>query len=194
MASFVIHLAIGKRYYEKSNLIQDKNEFYNGIVDPDLVKDKALSHYTGQRDNNDLISFLLKKVQLYEYLKKENIDSDYQKGVFLHLVTDYLFFNNFLDKDYLKSTPYSDFIKDLYYSYDITKEYLERKYHIEYPDCLEEINDNIERTRREKTTLNEIRKIILSYNELDKFIEYISDINLEQYKTKILTKKKNILP
>ena len=37
MASFSIHLAIGKRFIEKNNLIKEKKEFYKGIIAPDIV-------------------------------------------------------------------------------------------------------------------------------------------------------------
>lgn len=97
MASFNIHLAVGKRYLEKTNIIKNEKDFYKGIIEPDLVSDKKTTHYTGTNDKSDLLKYLSLKVQLKEYLKNESTDSDYQKGVFLHLITDYLFFNTFFD-------------------------------------------------------------------------------------------------
>lgn len=194
MASFSIHLAIGKRYIEKSKNIKEEKEFYRGIIDPDLVNDKKISHYTGTQNKTDLLEYLSKKVQIIEYLKNNNIDSDYQKGIFLHLITDYLFFNNFFEISYLKNISYDDFIKDLYYSYAVTNEYLETKYRIEYTDFLEQINKNIEKGKKEKNTSDEIRTNILKFNKLDDFIEYVSNIDLEDYKNKIIENKCNVLP
>lgn len=194
MASFNIHLAVGKRYIEKTKIIKDEKEFYKGIIDPDLVNDKKESHYTGIQDKNDLLSYLSQKVQLNEYLKNESISSDYQKGVFLHLITDYLFFNNFFDYDYLSNISYSEFFKDLYYSYDITNDYLEEKYKIDYTEFLNQIKNNIEKDKKEKNTSNEIRTNILPFDNLDDFIEYVSNIDLEEYKNKIIEINKNILP
>ena len=58
MASFNIHLAVGKRYIEKTKAIKDEKEFYKGIIEPDLVSDKAVSHYTGIKDKNNLLIYL----------------------------------------------------------------------------------------------------------------------------------------
>lgn len=195
MASFNIHLAIGIRYLEKTKSIQNEKDFFKGIIAPDLVYDKKVSHYTGIFDKQDLLKYLSKKVQLNEYLKNENIDSDYSKGVFLHLITDYLFFNNFIDYTYLSTTPYSEFCKDLYYSYYITNEYLENKYKIDYSEFIAEMNNTIEKDKKEKNTIdNEIKKNILPLVELDNFIEYVSNIDLENYKNKIIINDCNILP
>lgn len=193
MASFNIHLAVGKRYIEKSKSIENLNEFYKGIIEPDL-SDKKISHYTGLQDKTDLLNYLANKVQLNEYLNNNIIDSDYEKGVFLHLVTDYLFFNNFFDNNYLSSISYENFCKDLYYSYDITNEYLESKYKVDYTNFLELINNNINNDRKEKNVSDEIRKNILPQNKLDEFIEYVSNISLEKYKDKIIKANDNVLP
>lgn len=194
MASFSIHLAIGKRYFEKSKTISNEKEFFRGIIEPDLVEDKKTSHYAGIRDKNDLLNYLSNKVLLYKFLLNEKIDTDYQKGVFLHLISDYLFFNNFFDKDYLLHTSYSDFCKDLYYSYGITNDYLEEKYNINYTDFLDKIKNNIKKDQKEKDVSSEIRTNILTFSKLDNFIEYVSDINLHDYSEKIIKNKKNIFP
>lgn len=194
MASFNIHLAIGKRYIEKSKSIKNMNDFYKGIIDPDLVNDKKISHYTSVQDKTNLLKYLAGKVQLNEYLKINNIDNDYNKGVFLHLITDYLFFNNFFNDTYLNNISYKEFCEDLYYSYDITNDYIENKYKIDYTIFLELINNNINKNKKEKNISTEIRKNILPYSILDEFIEYVSNISLEEYKNKIINANKNVLP
>ena len=60
MASFNIHLAVGIRYLEKTKSIKNKREFFKGIIEPDLVKDKKISHYTGIFDKQDLLKYLSK--------------------------------------------------------------------------------------------------------------------------------------
>lgn len=95
MASFDIHLAIGKSYILKNRNIINEEEFYKGIIAPDLVINKEKSHYSGKQNKEDLLDYLANKVQLFLYLKNNNINTDYDKGIFLHLITDYLFFNDF---------------------------------------------------------------------------------------------------
>jgi len=187
MPSFNIHLAVGKRYNDKNKLI-DIDSFYNGIVDPDLASNKDLSHYTGERVDKTLDTYLKNKVILKDYLLKNNINSDYDKGVFLHLITDYVFFNNFFPIEYLNNTTYNDFVNDLYYSYDSTNDYLLKKYNLDLSLIKDIIESNIADSRKAKNIVN-IRpaKNILPISELDNFIESISNINLEEYKKIILT-------
>ena len=193
MASFSIHLAIGKRYYEKTNNINNEQEFYKGIIAPDLVEEKKISHYTGEMKDNSLIESLSKKVILIEFLKHEKIDTDYQKGVFLHLITDYLFFNTFFEKSYINKISYSLFSDNLYYSYNLTNEYIDNKYQINYYDFYNTIKINIEK-KHKKNISNSTKQHILPIDKLDKFIEYVSSIDLEKYKEKILKYNENVLP
>lgn len=116
MPSFNIHLAVGKVYLD-THKIENKTEFLKGIMDPDLAEDDHKSHYTGERKNGSFKEHLQTKVDLQKYLKENKIDNDYQKGYFLHLLTDYHFFNGFFEEQYIDNTSYSEFCKDLYYSY-----------------------------------------------------------------------------
>ena len=75
-----------------------------------------------------LKEFLFQKVRLNEFAKNEKLDSDYQYGVFLHLATDFMFFNDLLDSNYIENSTHDDFTQDLYYSYNLTNSYLEEKY------------------------------------------------------------------
>lgn len=68
MAGFSIHLAVAKRYCKKNNIL-NISDFFKGTVDPDLVEDKDITHYTGKRDTNYLADYLKNKINLYKYLK-----------------------------------------------------------------------------------------------------------------------------
>lgn len=193
MASFNIHLAIAKRYIEKVALANTK-EFYEGIIEPDLAEDKKMSHYSGNQNKGDLLKYLENKVQLNLFLKNNDISSSYQKGVFLHLITDYLFFNNFFDNEYLKNISYEEFMKDLYYSYDLVNEYLEDNYNVDCMNFVVKIKDMIEKDKEEKNSNNEKRDNILPIDKIDKFIEYVSNVSIEDYRNKILKANRNILP
>ncbi len=188
MASINIHLAVAKRYIEKQKDIKNIDEFYNGIMDVDFAKDKVKSHYGKKEEGYNIIKDLENKVLLYEYLKTNNINTDYKKGIFLHLITDYLFFNNFLDKKYLQKTSDYNFITDLYYSYTMTNEYINKKYKIY---CL----NNIKKIDLEKiNNFDKQGKNIISFEKLDYFIENVSSIELDKYINKIIQNKRNILP
>ena len=85
MPGYVIHLAVGK-IYEKNNKIKNISSFRKGLIAPDMSDDSPKAHYGTSSSQPDLKRFL-----------SENNDFDeYKEGYFLHLVTDYLFYNCFL--------------------------------------------------------------------------------------------------
>ena len=116
----------------------------------------------------------------------------YNKGFFLHLVTDYLFFNNFIDRNYLNSISYDDFCSDLYYSYQAIDNYLLTKYQIDYSIYSRKVINKMLQTLKTNTKKN-VQNII-PLPKLDDFIENVSNINIENYAKKIILNKKNILP
>ena len=195
MPGFNIHLAIGKRYIEKQknkkDVIKNENSFYNGLVAPDLVTDKKNSHYTTETNKNNLEKYLLGKVRLDLYLKDNKVETDFEKGVFLHLLTDYLFFNEFFEKEFIKNIDYQDFVRDLYYSYEMTNEYLNKKYNIDFSIFGDRLEKNIRKNKKEKkledSDLKE-KKLIFSEKDLDEFIEKISSINIKELENEIRRK------
>ena len=140
MAGFNIHLAIGKSYIDNYP-INNINSFYNEIVAPDLAHNKVISHYTSCTDKSNLEYYLSKRVKLYDYLINNTINSDYDKGVFIHLLTDYLFYNYLFDKEYIRNIDINIFNNDLYHSYDNTDKYLEIKYNSKKIHIYDELNN-----------------------------------------------------
>ena len=194
MASFGIHLAIGKRYCEKVGITDGIKDIYRGIIAPDLVDNKVDSHYSGELVKGDLVHNLPNKVLLTNFLANESIDTDYQKGVFLHLITDYLFFNDFFDKEFIAGVSSLKFCEDLYYSYDILDKYLIEKYSLDYSDFSDALSENISKTLNKFQVDKEEYSNILPTDKVDDFIEKVSSIDLEKYKTLILMSGTNVLP
>lgn len=184
MPSFQIHLAIAQRYMEK-HTIEDKDAFMEGSIAPDFVRPKEKSHYTIGTPTDDLIKNARNKVNLKRYLAENKVETDYEKGVFLHLLTDKIFFTEFFNEDYYKQTTYQEFCENLYISYNRTNSYIEEKYHLVLKkDMIEKIKDDIEKSKKEKKVILQEGKNILQLDKIDAFIEKISDINLEEYITK----------
>ena len=186
MASISIHLAIGKRYIEKNNNIKNVRDFYKGVVAPDLSVNKIESHYTYFTNKSNLELYLNKRIGLKEYLNNNIVNNDYEYGVFLHLLTDYIFFTSFFDKEYIKNIDINIFNNDLYHSYDNTDNYINTKYQIDYTYLKKDIDKAIARSRKNKKTSYENGKDILPIEKLDNFIEEVSNINLDEYINKIL--------
>lgn len=51
-----------------------------------------------------------------------------------------------------------------------------------------------EKCRKKKNTKYENGKDILPFDKIDSFITYVSNINMLEYKNKIINNNKNILP
>ncbi len=193
MPSFNIHLAVAVRYSEKNN-IENKEAFFRGSIDPDLVKDKAISHYTGMRDKTYLRQYVFEKVRLNEFLKENKVETDYEKGVFLHLATDFIFYQEFLSDEYLAGVGFDEMIQDLYYSYRITNPYLEEKYKIHSLNLDDVMNNNIKQTLTRMNVDNTKGFNLLPEDKMDNFIEKISSLDIEKYSEKIKREDKNVFP
>ena len=87
MPGYVIQLAVAKEYLRKNKKELNK-DFLKGSIAPDLTTDKTKTHYGKSPAYTNLS----------KSLKQNKLESDYDKGAFLHLVTDYLFYNKYLEK------------------------------------------------------------------------------------------------
>ena len=112
MPGYVIHLAVGKVDSNK-NKISDLERFERGIIAPDLAKDKAKSHYGPYSSIPDLD----------RYLKERGTTNEFDEAYFLHLMTDYLFYNRFL----------KEWNEHIYDDYDKLNGRIIKKYNIVLP-------------------------------------------------------------
>lgn len=192
MPSYCIHLAIGNLYAKKNN-ITNKEAFDAGIIAPDFAKDKDKSHYSAPRDKSNLVDFLAKKVQLAKFLETNDISSDYKKGEFLHLVTDYIYFTQFFTPEQFEK--YGDeFMTTMYYSYDCIKEYVEDKYNVVYPGDLAVVMQAIDEKRKLLGFDKGVTKDnILPNEKLDRFIEFCADIDLDKFAKKVKKSCQNVV-
>ena len=155
MAGYVIHLAIAEEYLKKhKDVKEDYDEFIKGVIYPDSVTDKSLTHY-GIKSS---------KVILKDFFLDNEINNSYMRGYFLHLITDYLFYNKYLEK----------FTKDIYNDYDILNKRLIEKYNVVLP---ENIQNNVFYEDGETK--------ILTMELAIKIIDEISDLNLNAVEKEI---------
>ena len=102
MASAIIHLAVAKRVNEV--LKQEENAFYLGAIAPDISKmvgsTRARSHFiTDDGDIPDKGYFLSKY--------KSQLVNPFELGYYVHLLTDILWFGEFL-KNYVNDCTVTD--------------------------------------------------------------------------------------
>lgn len=152
MPGYVIHLAVGK-VYSQNNKIEDLNGFERGIIEPDMFENKAESHYGPYSSSPGLNQFM----------QAHGISCSYDEGYFLHLVTDYLFYNRFLNK----------WDTAIYDDYDKLNSRLMKKYEINLP---EDVQKKVKFEAGEPRILNE--------DNLYKFINSVGKINIRQIASK----------
>lgn len=149
MPGYVIHLAVAEEYLKKHKERQEEyNEFINGVIFPDSIKDKLTTHY-GEKSSVS---------NLYEFLKVNKIETSFKRGYFLHLLTDYLFYNKYVDR----------MSKDMYNDYDILNKTLIEKYDVKLPESV-----------KESVLFKEGALVILSLELITKMIDDISNMDLD---------------
>lgn len=120
MAGYIIHLAVGEEFLKNfPNEIKNYDDFIEGVIYPDSVKDKSLTHY-GPKSS---------QVNLRDFFNEREIEDDFNKGYFLHLVTDYLFYNKLLEV-FSKQYIYND--------YDILNKDLEKEFQVKIPNKIKD--------------------------------------------------------
>lgn len=150
MAGYVIHLAIAEEYIKKHN--KEKNnydEFINGVIFPDSVKDKSETHYGAESSESNL----------YDFLMDKKLDTAFNRGYFLHLLTDYLFYNHYL----------GHVSNDIYNDYDVLNDFLIEKYNVVLPEDVKKVVHS---------TNGELK--ILSIEVVERLIEEISELDIDR--------------
>lgn len=160
MAGYVIHLAVAEEYL-KLHPEEQYEEFIRGVIFPDSVTQKSTTHYGKSSAYTNLS----------EFLKENNIDNSYKRGYFLHLLTDYLFYNYYLN-EFDKAKMYRD--------YDILNSKLINKYKVKLP---EEVKDKVFNL--------EGKTQILHFDLACKIIDEVSRLNLEQVEKEANSEKWN---
>jgi len=155
MPGFVIHIAIAQEYLKKHH-IPFSEDFILGSISPDFSDEKSKTHYGKSPAYTNLGN----------YLKEITPNTDFEQGYFLHLVTDYLFYNYYLET----------FRKpQIYYDYDFTNEFLIKKYNVNLQD---EVKDKV----FFKSGAPEILTLPLAC----KIIDEISELDLEEIKKEVI--------
>ena len=114
MPGYVIHLAIAQEYL-KHNKEENEEDFIYGSIQPDSVMPKSISHYGKSPSHTNLKNFLL----------DNELKDSLTRGKFMHLITDYLFYNHYLD---YFSKP------EIYEDYDVLNRPLVEKYNVNIID------------------------------------------------------------
>lgn len=168
MPGITIHIAVAKQYMKKHKLeIKDEEEFFKGSLAPDRNQDmtksaenKSETHYGKWQDYETIIN-------IDEFLKDSKVDmeQDYWKGYFLHLLTDHYFCNVYFKKQVDEIKKNND---QFHYDYNCLNKVLLKKYKIE-------IIDNL----KKHMNIYDKQPKYLKESKIIDFIEEISSMNIK---------------
>lgn len=161
MPSYTIHLAIAKEFLRK-NEGYNEEEFLKGTIAPDMTENKARTHFARSSSESNWGKFL----DFY------SLDKGFYSGWFLHLITDRLFFEEYLDDWENREDAVGE---KLYDDYDVLNKTIIEKYGV---PIVEEVKVYMKPI--EDYTLNYINK-----DTLYDFIEEVSNIKLEEYANRV---------
>ena len=170
MPGFTIHIAVAKEYVKKHpKEIKNMDEFIEGAIAPDYIClvdkhiNKNITHYGNWGDWTSYDQ----KIYLDRFLRDVNVNlnTDYWKGYFIHLLTDCYF-----DKIFKEEAEQAKENKETFYNdYDCLNTEIIKRYHIEIMEKIKQYMNQIE----QKPKYLKLEKIV-------QFIEKISDINLKE--------------
>lgn len=150
MPSYAIHLAVAEEYLRKHDeYVENYDEFIKGVIYPDTVVDKTKTHYGRASSESNL----------YLFLQDNKMDKSFSRGCFIHLLTDYVFYNKYIEC----------WSPNIYGDYDILNDNLIKKYKLDIP---EEVKDVMIPVKNKELSL-------LSMQMIDEFIEDVSKIDID---------------
>ncbi len=172
MASFSMHLAIAKLYL-KTHPEDNKEEFINGTLAPDLTNDKSVTHYGKHSAWSNPAKYLQSN--------GNDIENSFKKAYFLHLITDYLFYHKLIDIDeYLDRLGVEEWRRRHRTDFDILEDEIKKKYELE--DLVKKLPDHI----KKHMTKAKGELTIFERNSLFDFFEDVSKIDLIKMKDELI--------
>ena len=175
MACLAMHLAIAKKYLD-NNPNENEEAFVKGAYLPDVADDKILSHYGIRMPIKRVKDMLDSKVDIVECAKSTNLKDDLSKAVFLHLTTDYLFYN-FVYTPSLESKSPEQIKNMMYQDYDFVTNHVIKNYNIVIP---QEVSHIV------KSKEGNIDSMFFNTQQIDRFVELTSKLNLKNCKKQIV--------
>lgn len=183
MPSQITHLAIAKRYLQlHPKQIKDVQRFIDGSVLPDLAADKAAAHCGVRTEFNDVVKRNREKVNPELYRTTHDMNDDFHKGWYLHLLTDDQFYNVLL-RSYFAGVSMNQSSIDLFESTQRDNPYLMDKYGVGYADATDtkaliDINLAYEQDHHRRFGYGYQYTLPYTLAELDAFIEQMAAVQV----------------
>ena len=187
MASLILHEIIGELYCDKNDISDRDNLLYGNIAPDTLPTDKEQNHYVSHTNYSTYFDAISGRVNLSAFCKEKAIITPYLAGYFLHLVTDYIFYERLIINNpnfarFIKE-PYLQSASKMYKEYDRVAHFVCNK----YP------NIDISKLPDFATTILEEPLTLFTKSQLSAFIETCSNLDLKKIYSDILKDNFNTL-
>lgn len=92
MACSALHLLVAKEYCKKHNIVDD-SIYLAGAIYPDIQEDKVASHFGVKIKPKSIRDALDSKIDIKAVLENLDLNDEFHRAIFLHLLTDYIYYN-----------------------------------------------------------------------------------------------------
>ena len=186
MPCLAVHLAIAEKYL-KNHLEENRDDFILGTIAPDIElpemekyiniigKGKNNNHFGHNVNTTDPIEYMKRKVDFKMFFNINDIDTSFKRGYFLHLLSDNLFFKDYVDYKKLEGLNQEQVKIKAYNEYNLITPILIKKYKLNIPDSIKQI----------VMGKGEGKLEILKEEDVFEFIEKMANINLLEQKNKL---------
>ncbi len=176
MACLAMHLAIAKKYVQ-NNPSLDFEVYQKGAYLPDVSSDKFNAHYGIKIPVKTVKDMLDSKIDIKRCAQDLDLTIELNRAVFLHLVTDYLFYNFVYSEELETKTP-EQITQMMYQDYDYVTDYVVKKFDITIP---QEISHLVQ------SKSGNIKSMFFDPESTDKFVKLASQFNLDLVKAQIIS-------
>jgi len=188
MASFLTHLAVAKEYLRKNpDAVKDVQAFYDGSVISDLASDKDLTHsFFHRTEESNMLVRLREKINLDKFASHDPIGNDLGLGIFLHLLTDKVYYEKMFTDEYLLSVDLKQFQKEHGQTMSTHESFIGEHFDVSFDMTSPQVNEQIVANigdRQASTALKPqerpMENTIFSQEELLRFIDEVSSMDLQ---------------
>ena len=182
MACTALHILIAEKYCEKHK-VENPLIYLDGAILPDIQKDKVASHFGKDIKPMSVKEALDAKVDIKTCAKTLDFEKDVDKALFLHLLTDYVYYN-FLYQGIIDGTPLKVILSDIENDSGVMTKQIQNTHAYTLPN-------EISYLLNEKENCGEYR--LFNGDKFDAFVNLISSFDLKQVKKEILKNPSNFL-
>ena len=182
MACSSLHILIAEQYCKEHN-IHNTKPYLEGAILPDIQADKVSSHFGKKIRPTSLKEALEAKIDIKECINSLNFNDETQRGIFLHLLTDYIYYN-FLYEEKFESISLPTILASIANDASVMTKEITKKHNISLPEKYHQLIQPKEDCGK---------YLLFKGDKLNNFIKLVSSLQIDDAKKSILKNEKDFL-